>query len=141
MPLSAPPISITGVWGRTAMMSEAAIVESVTSNRERSSAKTIENRLRWGVTAEERAVIRSALMRAIEHGRDMPDGSVRKPGPRTLVTLARCMAELNRQDQADVHHLEGQKVNLTATISKPADEEAADLLAEMRRRDMTPRAN
>lgn len=126
-------------------MDEKAILESVTTPGERGAAQDLHRRLRWGLTREDRATIKAALMEAITVGRPETDeeGNVtyRKPGPRTLATLTKALAELNKQDQADVHHLEGSKVNIAATVSKAPDEEAAELLAEMRRGDLKPRAN
>ncbi len=99
----------------------------------RANARALASRLRWGVDDATRAEAVKAL-------RSIVNGEV-KAGPRTRMQAIRTLAELNKQDQADVHHLEGSKVNIAATVSKAPDEEAAELLAEMRRGDLKPRAN
>lgn len=99
---------------------------------QRREARALESRLRWGVTPEMRQKVLEKLGEALDNP---------KVKTRTRVTVIRCISELNRQDQADQHHLEGQKVNLTATISKAPDVEAMELVAEFRRGDLTPRAN
>lgn len=127
------------------MPTEEQILDAVTDEHEgRGAARVLEHRLRYNCTQEERETIRKAVVTAITTGKPITDedGNViryRKPGPRTLGILARVFDTFNASDQKDMHHLEGQKVNLTATINKPPDEEAAELLAEMRSRKLSGR--
>lgn len=88
-------------------------------------------RHRWTLTPRERAQVKRRVMKLAMNGET----------EQVQLAAARLIVDMAAHDQDDQHHLEGQKVNLTATISKAPDEEAAELLAEMRRGDLKPRAN
>lgn len=87
-------------------------------------------RHRWTLTPEERARVKRRMLTIVE-----------KPDDDSSIAAARVVVAMMAHDQDDAHHLEGSKVNIAATISKAPDVEAAELVAELRRGDLTPRAN
>lgn len=95
----------------------------------------------WDLSPAGRQAAANKLLAWLNKGRENPDGTFTQLGPRTWAVLFGKLAEINAQNMKDQHHLEGQKVNLGVTMNKPPDEEARELLAEMRRGDLKPRAN
>jgi hypothetical protein len=77
-------------------------------------------RHRWKLSPVDRARVKRRMLSIVE-----------KPDDDLSIAAARIVVSMMAHDQDDQHHLEGQKVNLTATIQKAPDEEARDLRAEL----------
>jgi len=115
---------------------EDQIVEAISdySHGRRALQEIERQRARWNIDKELRERLKRAIVRLLKSVEDAQENR-----PRTLQRVTRMLLAMHEQDMQDQRHLEGQRVNLTTTVVKAPDEEAKELLDQMRRRDVAPR--